>query len=416
MTPKASSQPLRICIDARLRDGESGGVQQFVIGLAAALANSPHENEEYLFLAYQDCDDWLRPYVDGPIIHVPLPQQPIKRNMIANLPVIGTALRRLRARMKARSIRLAPSDGAIERLGVDVMHFTTQNGFLTDVPSIYHPWDLQHIHLPQFFSYYDYRFREITYRKLCEQARMIAVASEWGKQDLMRHYSLPPDKIVVVSIAPVLDVYPMPTDADLLSVRQKFAVPEKFIFYPAQTWPHKNHLMLLDALAILRDQQRLTVPLVCSGRLNEFFPTIERHMKRLNLDRQAHFLGFISPLELQCLYRLSTVLVFPSKFEGWGMPITEAFLAGLPVACANVTVLPELVGDAALLFNPDSPIEIADAIRHLWIDPALRETLTARGKLKAKGYSWDRTARVFRAHYRRIAGRALTDDERALPS
>jgi glycosyltransferase involved in cell wall biosynthesis len=158
----------------------------------------------------------------------------------------------------------------------------------------------------------------------------------------------------------------------------------------------------------------LTVPLVCSGRLNEFIPIIKRHMKRLNLSRQVHFLGFVSPLELQCLYRLSSALVFPSKFEGWGMPITEAFLAGLPVACSNVTVLPELVGDAALLFNPDSPIEIADAIRRLWIDPALRETLIARGKLKAKSYSWDRTARVFRAHYRRIAGRALTDDDRAL--
>ena len=81
------------------------------------------------------------------------------------------------------------------------------------------------------------------------------------------------------------------------------------------------------------------------------------------------------------------------------------------MACSNVTVLPELVGDAALLFNPHSATEIADAIRRLWIDPALRETLTARGKLKAKSYSWDRTARVFRAHYRRIAGRALTDDD-----
>jgi glycosyltransferase involved in cell wall biosynthesis len=409
----AADRRLQICIDTRLRDGEVGGVQQFVIGLAAALAKLADGNEDYLFLAYQGCDDWLRPYVDGQIIHTSLPAKKIKRNVIAKLPVIGNILRRLRARMKARSIQVAPSDGTIEQVGADIMHFTTQNGFLTDVPSIYHPWDLQHIHLPQFFSYYDYRFREITYRKLCEQARMVAVASEWGKRDLVEQYRLPPDKVRVVPIAPVLAAYPTPMDADLSAVRQKFALPDQFIFYPAQTWPHKNHLKLLDALALLRNLG-LPVSLVCSGRLSEFFPTIEQHMERLSIGRKVQFLGFVTPLELQCLYKLSTAVVFPSKFEGWGMPITEAFLAGVPVACSNVTLLPELVGNATLLFDPDNSIEIADAIRRLWTDPALRESLIGRGKQISARYSWDRTARVFRAHYRRIAGRALTDEDRAL--
>ncbi|MHB1416190.1 MAG: glycosyltransferase family 4 protein [Chloroflexota bacterium] len=307
-----------------------------------------------------------------------------------------------------------PSDGTVERCDIDIMHFTTQSGFLTDIPTIYQPWDLQHLHYPQFFSARERETRESRYRALCNQAALIVVPSEWGKRDLMSHYRLPPEKVEVVPIAPAVEAYPLPTQSDLAATKVRHHLPGDFIFYPAQTWVHKNHLALLEALAIVRERYHMIVPLVCSGRKNGFYPQIQQRVRELNLKSLVSFVGFVSPLEMQCLYRLARAMVFPSKFEGWGMPLSEAFLAGVPAACSNVTSLPEQAGDAALLFDPDRPDEIADAIHRLWTDQPLRQSLVERGKRNVSRFSWERTARIFRAHYRRIAGRSLTDEDRVL--
>ena len=180
------------------------------------------------------------------------------------------------------------------------------------------------------------------------------------------------------------------------------------------TWEHKNHLTLLSALALLRDRYHLPVQLICSGQISGFFPKIKEHIRDLRLNDQVRFLGFVSPLELQCLYQLCRCVIFPTKFEGFGMPLLEAFLAGAPAACSNVTCLPELAGDAAFLFDPGTSSEVAEAIRRLWTDGALRATLADRGRRNVSRFTWERTARIFRAHYRRIANRTLSEEDHAL--
>jgi glycosyltransferase involved in cell wall biosynthesis len=294
------------------------------------------------------------------------------------------------------------------------MHFTKQSAFLTNIPSIYEPYDLQHLHLPQFFTPLQSLDREVQYRTFCQQACLVAAMTNWVKQDLIKQYALPPEKVVVVPRAPVLAAYPTPTQDDMLKIQQKFSLPESFIFYPAQTWAHKNHLNLLKALAILRDQFGLIVPLVLSGKQNEFFPKIENRIYQLQLAQQVQFLGFVTPLELQSLYQLSRAMIFPSKFEGGGLPLAEAFLVGTPVACSNATSLPDLAGNATLLFNPDQPLEMAAAIHRLWVDRFLREELITRGKKYVARFSWEKTARMFRAYYRQLANRPLTDEDHNL--
>jgi glycosyltransferase involved in cell wall biosynthesis len=415
-------RPLCICIDARLTDG-AGGVQQVVIGLAHGLSQLTDGDEEYLFLAREDEDAWLRPYLGGPCRMLYLPPRPAPRwrrlaraartRVTSAAPVTRDLWRKCPASL-FRPGAPQPSDGAIEQAGVDVMHFTSQGAFLTDVPSIYHLHDLQHLHLPQFFSPRESRDREVAYRTFCRQARLMAVASSWTKSDVVHQYGLPDEKVQVVPLAPPLAAYPIPTEGDLLSIRTKLALREAFVLYPAQTWAHKNHLGLLEALALLHARHGIDVPLVCSGVQNSFFPTIERRVHRLELRDQVRFVGFVSPVELQCLYCLCRAVVVPTKFEAASFPLWEAFLAGAPVACSNVTSLPEQAGDAALLFDPDRPEEIADAIARLWTDPALRAALAERGRERVAPFTWQRTARLFRAHYRRIAGRTLTEEDRTL--
>ncbi|MGA8217267.1 MAG: glycosyltransferase family 1 protein, partial [Solirubrobacterales bacterium] len=182
----------------------------------------------------------------------------------------------------------------------------------------------------------------------------------------------------------------------------------------AKPWPHKNHERLLEALAAIRERTGDVIPLVCSGARAGDFDRVRDRARELGLESMMHFPGFVSPKELRGLYELATALVFPSRFEGWGLPVCEAFSAGLPVAASSATGLPDLVGDAGLIFDPESADEIAAAVQRIWTDEELRRSLAERGRERDELFSWDHTARLFRAHYRRIAGRSLAEEDRIL--
>ena len=412
-------RPLRVAIDAPLSgDGASGGVEQVVIGLASGLCDVGCHGEEYVFLVPGYAHRWLEPYLAPPCrLH---PTAAPRHRRYART-VVRRGLRRAAEIAAALGVtpgrrHLGPprSDGTVERAGVDVVHFATQAGFLTDVPSVYQPHDLQHLHFPEHFDAVTRLRREATYRPLCEQARVVVAMTEWGKRDLVEHYGLDPGKVHVVPWAPVLDAYPSPTPADLAEVAKKHALPEAFLLYPAQTWQHKNHLRLLEALAAVRRSEGVTIRLVCTGRQTGFFSRIQERANELGIAPHVRFLGFVSAAELRALYELARGLVFPSLFEGWGMPVTEAFRAGVPVACSEIGPLTEHVGDAALLFDPRDTDEIASAVSRLWSDEALRERLVESGTQRVAPLSWTRTARIFRAHYHRIADHRVTDEDREL--
>jgi glycosyltransferase involved in cell wall biosynthesis len=306
------------------------------------------------------------------------------------------------------------SDGTAERAGADLVHFPIQDAFLTELPSIYQPHDLQHVHHPEFFSAWERERRERIYRTHCERARMVVAMTSWGKRDLVRSYALSEDKVRVVPWGSVLWEYPQPSPADLDRLRVSLSLPDAFLLYPAQTWPHKNHETLLEALALIRRREDLEITLVCPGKRTREFSRIEQRVRSLGLAETTRFPGFVSPLELRGLYALATALVFPSRFEGWGLPVCEAFSAGLPVASSTATSLPDLIGDAGLLFDPGDPEEIARCVLRLWRDPVLRQTLAESGRARAELFSFDRTARLFRAHYRRLLDAALSEEDRIL--
>lgn len=412
-------KPLKICLDARLISGTAGGVEQFIVGLAYGLSQLADGQEEYYFLAYSDADAWIRPYVSGPCRMLHCSRAPrssrLKRLLKTKLPKIDNLLRKLYPVSERWKISNLWSDGTIEKAHIDIMHFTQQVAFLTNVPSIYHPHDLQHKQFPHYFSMSKRLMREVLYRMFCRRAELVATGTSWIKSDLMRNYHLSEKKVQVIPLAPVISAYQEPTMDDLSDVQQKFSLPHSFIFYPAQTWPHKNHLCLLDAMAIVRERNGMVVSAVFAGSIAEsFFPEIERRIQELHLSAQTRFLGFVTPLELQSLYRLAKCVVIPTKYEAGSFPLWEAFLSGVPAACSNVTSLPAQAGDAALIFNPDRSGEIADAIFRLHTDESLCKTLVERGHKNASLFSWDRTARIFRAHYRQIAQRPLTEEDQTL--
>lgn len=406
-------------IDARLRTGEAGGLESVVIGLASGLASLRDGDETYRFLAYAGTTDWLEPYLGGPtdLLTVPLGRTGTT-GMPARVAHRWPALRRAWRSLPPSPLVPEPgpprSDGSIERAKGQVMHFPLQAGFLTSVPSIYHPHDLQHVHLPQFFTPRERQHREIWYRRLCDQARYIVVTSTWSRNDLIKQFGLAPDKVQVVPWAPIIGAYDPPSKDDLQEVQERWGLDEPFLLYPAQTWPHKNHVGLLAAMARLRDERGLRVRAVFTGRRNDHARAIDEFAARRGLGDQVIWTGFVSGRELATLYRLARMVVIPSLFEAASFPLWEAFQTGVPAACSNVTSLPEQAGDAAVVFDPRDESAIAAAIARIWTDPEIRAGLVIRGRERVAAFNWDRTARSFRALYRRTAGLPPTDADDAL--
>lgn len=401
------TRPLRIVIDARLRDGEPGGVQQIVIGLASGLSRlADGRGEEYVFVTWRDQAGWLRPFVRNACRMVEIRASRVRaagrwiRDALGATGALGA--------LPSSRVSVAAGDRAVEALRPDVIHFPTQRAFLTTTPNIYQPHDLQHVHLPQFFSDAARQSRDRVYRAYCEQATTVVVMSQWGRDDIAREYGLPDSKLAVVPWAPMLPEYPVPDAATIEATTARHNLPARFAYFPAHTFPHKNHLGLLGALARLRDGAGLDVPLVCSGRRNEFYRVIRNRVRDLGLGDQVRFLGYVSPIEVNVLYRTCHAVVFPTLFEGWGLPVSEAFVAGVPIACSRVTCLPEQANGGALLFDPLDQADIARAIAEIWQNDDLRARLVARGRERVARLSWDRTAAMFRAHYRKAAGRPLT--------
>ena len=419
-SPETPGSGLRVVLDARVWDGASGGVQQWVLGLASAFSSLEPSGDEYLFLVNAGREAWLTPFVSGAcrIVataapeHRRSPVSSFRSQIAARLPVIRTGWRRLKS-ARRRPVTLPISDGTVERLGADVVHFTFQDAFVTDIPSLYQPWDLQHVHLPEFFSNRERARRELTYRAFCAQAASIVTATNWVKRDVMAHYGVPPERIAVVDVPPVTSAYPELTPEAATAIGQRMQLPDRFLLYPAQTWPHKNHARLFQALGQLR-ADGLRVPLVCSGQRNEHHAAVLRAAREAGIGNDVQLVGFVTPMEIGALYRSARALIFPSLYEGWGLPIVEAFQTGLPVACSNVTSLPELVGVAALVFDPRDTDAIAAAIRRLWVDDALAAELARLGRLRGACFSWHRTALTLRAHYRQVAGRQIDEADRAL--
>lgn len=409
----------RIAINSQLQfDKRYGGVEQVLIGLIKALGQLDDGAEEYLIIGPHQDLDWLKPYLGPNQRLVPGPKSNDTRQ-----PKPWLFDRELWRKVfsSAGPSRFGPevpiSDGFYERLGCHVIHFPYQDFVLCALPTIYNPHDLQHLHYPQFFSPKEIARRENTYPVGCRLAQTVVVASQWIKNDLIDHYNLSASKIQVIPWAPPTQTFPCPTDERLVAVRKEYGLELPFVFYPSVTWEHKNHLRLLRALAFVRDQNNLKVSLVLTGeKYPQFWHRIEEEIQVLGLPSQVRFLGKVPPENLRAIYRLAHLVIIPTLFEAASGPMFEAWADGAPVACSNVTSLPEQAGDAALVFDPFSVEAIADAILQMMTMPQLRAEYIEKGKARLADFSWERTAKAYRAVYRRAARQPLSEEDRWLLS
>jgi glycosyltransferase involved in cell wall biosynthesis len=280
----------------------------------------------------------------------------------------------------------------VDGLALDLIHFPTTviSPVIHAVPVVLTFFDMQQEFHPDNFSLSERVRRHLTYRPSARKAGLIISPSSFTAETLVQRYKIPPSKIRRVPVG-ISDHYKPQTDPRVLGgIRQRYDLPEAFVFYPANTWRHKNHRRLLMALMLLHQQPNLRISLVCTGAASSG-ETVSQLGRSLGFPESQLFdLGFIPLADMPAVYALARMMVFPSLFEGFGIPVLEAMACGCPVVCANTTSLPEVGGEAVGMFDPLDVPAMADEMRRVWEDDALRAAMARKGLERAEEFRWER--------------------------
>jgi glycosyltransferase involved in cell wall biosynthesis len=297
---------------------------------------------------------------------------------VTDLPIVGKRLR-----VATRFQR------AIRNLGIEVMWFVTPSYIEVDIPYVFTVWDLQHRLQPWFpevSANGEWRRREKMYAAAIPRASAVIVGTEAGKAEAVHFYRVPVERVKIIPHPTPLFALDASKDSGR-AVSAKYRIPEGYLFYPAQFWPHKNHVGLLRAVKILREQHGLTLPVVFVGSDMGNLPYVRRVVDELGLSAQVHFLGFVPQEDLVELYRNAFALTYLTFFGPENLPPLEAFALGCPVIASNVSGAKEQLGDAALLVDPTNEEQVARAVKSLYEDLELRRTLVQRGLARASRWT-----------------------------
>jgi glycosyltransferase involved in cell wall biosynthesis len=251
--------------------------------------------------------------------------------------------------------------------------------------------DVRYVHYPEQTPPTILRAWRRQFPETARRAEVIFTLSRDSRNDIVKFLDVPREKIHITSPA-VESIFFAPLDPETLqSVKARLNLPDRYLFYPADTWPHKNHVRLLEALRLLR-LQGMDIPLVLSGYPNAGEGDLIRAIRRCGLESRVIRLGYVARADLPAIYKLSTAMVFPSMYEGWGMPVSEAMAAGTPVICSNRTSVPEVGGEVALYFDPLDVRDIARTLRKALQTPELLAELAAKGPAQARAQTWETAA------------------------
>ncbi len=394
-------RPFRLLYDLRwMNIGSAGGVEQMTHELIASIARLDQANHYRLFCPRSTFHEWEFP--TGFQVKGLFSDDAEKSNERLHASVTN----RLAEGLGLPTVLTPPMRtlGALHRLDFDLVH--SMVGYthpdLAAFPGILTMHDLQHIYFPGFFSPAALQERDQLYRESAARARHILCISEHTRQDLHRHFSIPFEKMTTVWNIPSRQVWQVLDTAVREKLLARMGVQHSFLFFPGHCWPHKNHARLLEAFALIRTQLPQGMKLVFTGRaFPEDHPALQA-IRKYRLESHVSHLGYRSPLEIQALYQGCFMLVFPSLFEGFGMPVAEAIISGKPVACSNCTSLPEIAGDAALLFDPQSVEDIAARILEIATQPQVRTALESAARRRRPLFSSRTNAIKTLAVYRQV--------------
>lgn len=360
---------MHIGIDAHAIGARQGGNETYISNLIAALAELDQYNRYTLYLASaRAAEKWRGRWPNFEVRQLP-PPTPLVRVPLA----------------LAYELRRRP---------VDVLHVQYTAPPFCPVPVIATIHDLAFEHLPETFTRRGRTQLRLTVRRTAARAARIATVSEFSRQDIIQTYQLEPEKVVVTHNGVEARFNPQPqSENEVAEVRQRFGIARDFLLAVGSLQPRKNLLRLLRAYARLRSTRPdFTPQLVITGRrlwlANEIFAEIRRQPWAADVI----VTGYVADEDLPSLYRAATALVYPSLFEGFGLPPLEAMACGTQVITSNTSSLPEVTGEAAILIDPYNEDELAAALHRVVTDQSLRARLREAGLRRAGLFTWRRAA------------------------
>lgn len=284
----------------------------------------------------------------------------------------------------------------IDRRSVRIVFFPSGSIYpsgLRNVITVVTLYDLQHEYFPEHFNEAHYSARRRGNYIAAHAADHILAISKFTKRTLIEKYQIPANKITVTYLAP-----------------QRFGAPasiqlsNQYLLYPAALWPHKNHAVLVEAMNHIKDVfPQLQVILTGTEKKKGMARNILERAAQRGLGDRVHYLGHVSPGIMSTIYDHATALVFPSSFEGFGMPLVEAFIKGVPVIAADNTSIREIVGDAGILVPTGDAVGLAEAIKNVIDDENLCADLVKKGHARAALFSWEKTAEATLGVFNRLS-------------
>lgn len=372
---------MRIAIDAHSVGTGLGGNESYATNLIEALAEIDSQNDYTIYVTRAAARErfenrWANFSVRSTLPHTPLIRIPLSLS---------------------RELRRNP---------VDVLHVQFTAPPFAPCPVVVSIHDLSFEHFPQTFKHRSRVQLRMTVRKSARDADQILTLSEFVRSDVITTYGINSEKVTAIPLAAPVNFVPVEDQEELQRIRQKYGIEGDYILTVGAIQPRKNLPRLLEAYSFLRrSQPNVKLPkLVLVGKLAWLFDDTLRAIKALGLTDSVTLTGYVPEEDLPALYSGTKCFVYPSYFEGFGLPPLEAMKCGAPTITGNRASLPEVVGNAAILVDPFSIDEIASAILRVVTDSDLRESLRAAGLERAKLFHWRDTARKTLAVYEKAAG------------
>lgn len=382
---------MRVVIDARMVLPKMTGIGRYLLGLASGLTTQSggHSYEMWVQAGLPS---------DHPIWglageHLTLREMPLSHMDVRQHWVLPCELSRARPDL------------------LHYPHFDVPWFVPGDVIATIH--DLKYISKPEFFSHLGRIKRLIMLVMMVftvRRARHIIAVSESTRQDIIRYLHAIPQKVSVVHEGVESIYFKRPSQAMLRSVLSHYGLQQPYILFVGERRPHKNIPGLLRAFDIFLKTNELPYHLVIVGKRYADYQEPERLVERLGLTNNVHLLDYVPDEELPSLYRSAEAFALLSHYEGFGLPVLEAMASGTPVIASCTTSLPEVVGDAGLLIDPDNPVECAHALRQIVSGGKQRETCITKGKERARMFTWERCARETLSIYLKVIHRSFQQD------
>ena len=370
---------MRIGIDARMYGKAQSGIGNYIQQITKHIFQLDRENEYFLFM--------LEPAYS----QFPLPNNRVHK--------IKTSAYWYSYAEQTKFL------GLINKYRLDLMHFPHFNA-----PIFYNRKRVTTIHdiTPKFFpghkqkSWWRKKAYGLTIKTSLRKSAKIIADSNATKQDLIKYFKVPADKIAVVYLGIESDFKKIENYAKIKELKDKYQITKPFIFFLSVWRNHKNFEGLIKTFEILKKQGDFEYQLVLGGQEDPHYPNIRQTVNRSEYKNDIITPGFITDQEVPLFYNAAKMFVIPSFYEGFGLIGLEAMACGLPVIASQTTSLPEILGDAALYFDPNNYEGMAEIISHVLTSAELQENLRQKGFLQIKKYSWSECAKKSLEIYKQI--------------